>query len=625
MEQTLHTAALSVGLAIAVGMLAQIVARHLSIPGIVLLLATGVLLGPEAAGLVQPATLGGALHILVSFSVAVILFEGALSLNVHRLRKEGTVIRKLVTVGALVTAAGGALAARFVMGWVWRNSLLFGTLVMVTGPTVINPLLRRIRVVRPVETVLEAEGIFVDAVGAITAVVALEVALRPVSEALPTFLQELALRWGVGLVLGFITGRIIAWGLKSEQWVPEELNNVFSLSLVLGLFQVSGALAPDSGVVAVITAGLVVANAGVPVRRELVNFKEQLTLLLLGMLFVLLAADVRLQQMKELGWRGLATVGLLMVVVRPLAVLLSTRGSKFSWRELGFIAWLGPRGIVAAAVASLFATRLEARGVEGGPELRALVFLVIAVTVVVQGLSGGWVASLLGVRRTSPGGYVLLGASGLGRLVARALRSAGERVTLVDTGAEACRRAEEEGFHIIFGDGLDERTLLRAQPEGREGFVGLTVNEGVNLLFAQKVREFDRRARPTVAMHRGHTGIRKEHAAGQYRILFGDERELDVWAAWSDKGQALLERWHLESPQVESSAPGVDGAREELLLPVLLVREGRVQFYDDSVHPVTGDRVDFALNGERGDEARTWLEAHGWKREAFQPAAETKG
>ncbi|MGZ3460992.1 MAG: cation:proton antiporter domain-containing protein, partial [Archangium sp.] len=390
-------------------------------------------------------------------------------------------------------------------------------------------------------------------------------------------------------------------------------NNVFSLSMVLGLFQVSGALAPDSGVVAVIAAGLVVGNAGGLVRRELVSFKEQLTVLLLGMLFVLLAADVRLEQEVALGWRGLATVGLLMLV-RPVAVLLSTRGSKLSWRERGFIAWLGPRGIVAAAVASLFATRLEASGVQGGPALRALVFLVIAVTVVVQGLSGGLVASALGVRRTAPGGYVLLGANGLGRLVARALRDSGEQVTLVDSEAEAFRRAQEEGFQVIYGDGLDERTLLRAQPEGREGFVGLTLNEGVNLLFAQKVREYDRTARPLVALHRGHIGVRKGHVGEYIRILFGDERNLDVWAARFDKGQVVLERWRLEAPQVESSAPSAGGVSDEVLLPVLRVHEGRVQPYDGAVPPVTGDQVDFAFSDERAGEARTWLEAHGWTR-----------
>lgn len=617
MEHTVSSPALSVGLALMAGMLAQILARHLSIPGIVVLLATGVLLGPEVLGLVQPASLGGALHLLVSFSVAVILFEGALSLNLRRLRQEATVIRRLVTVGALVTAAGGALAARLVMGWDWRTSLLFGTLVMVTGPTVINPLLRRIRVTRPVETVLAAEGIFVDAVGAITAVVALEVALRPASEALPTFLRALALRWGVGLGVGFVFGRLIAVGLKSERWVPEDFNNSFSLAMVLGCFQVSGALAPESGVVAVIAAGLVVANAGVEVQRELVSFKEQLTVLLLGMLFVLLAADVRLEEVTALGWRGLVTVGLLMLVVRPLAVAASAAGSKLSWRERGFIAWLGPRGIVAAAVASLFATRLQSHGVEGGPLLRALVFLVIAVTVVVQGLSGGQVARALGVLRSAPGGYVLLGANGLGRLVARALREVGEPVALVDVDAESCRRAQEDGFQVLFGDGLDERTLLRAQPEGREGFVGLTENEGVNLLFAQKVRELDRAAHPWVALHRGHLGVRKEHASRHGRILFGDERNLDGWAARCEKGQARLERWFLEAPQVEASVPGAgETALEELLLPVLLVREGRARLYDDTARPLGGDGVDFAFDAEREAEARAWLEAHGWRREA---------
>ena len=603
--------ALTIGLAVTAGMLSQILARHLNIPGIVVLLTTGVLLGPEVLGVVRPATLGGSLHTLVSFAVAIILFEGALSLNLRRLRKEGTVIRRLVTLGAVVTAVGGALAARGVMGWDWRGSLLFGTLVMVTGPTVINPLLRRIRVVRPVETVLEVEGIFVDAVGAIIAVVALEVALRPAADALPTFLREVALRWGVGGGLGALTGAVIGRGLESERWVPEELKNIFSLALVLGLFQVSGALAADSGVVAVIAAGLVAGNARAPVRRELVTFKEQLTVLMLGMLFVLLAANVRLAQVTALGWRGVLTVGLLMVVVRPLAVAASTRGSRLSWRERGFIAWMGPRGIVAAAVATLFATRLEEHGIEGGPALQSLVFLVIAMTVVIQGLSGGWVAELLGVRRAAPRGYVLLGANGLGRLVARALRASGAQVTLVDTGAEACRRAQEEGLPVLFADGLDERTLLRAQPEGREGFVGLTVNEALNVLFAYKVREHDRTAHPLVAMHRGHTGVRKESLGEHHRVLFGDERNLDGWAARCERGHVRLERWCLKQPQVEASMPPAGGVLEDTLLPVLRVREGQTRLYEGG-RPLTGDCVDFALNTERAEEAQAWLQSHGW-------------
>ena len=169
-------------------------------------------------------------------------------------------------------------------------------------------------------------------------------------------------------------------------------------------------------------------------------------------------------------------------------------------------------------------------------------------------------ARLLGVLRAAPGGYVLLGANGLGRLVAKALLASGEPVTLVDTDAEACRRAQEEGFQVIYGDGLDERTLLRAQPEGREGFVGLTLNEGVNLLFAQKVRELEHRARPWVALHRGHIGVKKEHTGKYGRVLFGDERNLDVWAARWEKGQGLLERWRLEAPQVEGLDAG--GGRE---------------------------------------------------------------
>ncbi|WP_223639034.1 sodium:proton antiporter [Corallococcus sp. EGB] len=604
---------LTLGLSLVAGILAQLLARHLSVPGIVVLLAAGVLLGPEGLGLIQPASLGPALQTVVGFSVSVILFEGAMSLDVRKLRREARSIQRLVTLGAAVTAVGGALAARALMGWDWGVSALFGTLVMVTGPTVITPLLRRVRVSHRVATVLEAEGIFVDAVGAIIAVVALDMALH--AEEGPWLLvRALGSRWGVGLAVGGVTGLLITVGLRKASWVPEDMTNVFALALVLGAFQVSNALAPESGVLAAIAAGLVVGNGRVPARREVLAFKEQLTLMLLGMLFILLAADMRLSQVTALGWRGLLTVLTLMLLVRPVAVALSTAGSGLSRNEKAFIAWLGPRGIVAAAVASLFATRLGAQGVEEGQALRALVFLVIGVTVVVQGLSGGFVAGLLGVRRVVPRGYVLLGANALARQVAHALQARDETVLLVDSSDATLTRAQQEGFRVLFGNGLEERTLLRAEPEGRQGFVGLTHNEGVNLLFAERVRALQRTARSYTALHRGHVGVSAEtvRSTGGH-ILFGAERDLDVWVARCEQGAVSRESWHLDAPQVEAILPPATGNLEEALVPLVLERETGTVLFDESTVPMAGDRVDFLVAHGRKDEAHTWLSSHGWR------------
>lgn len=391
--------ALTVALALAAGIVAQAAARHLRVPGIVLLLAAGVLLGPDVLGLVRPSSLGDNLHMVVGMAVAVVLFEGALNLQLERLREEAAVIRRLITWGVLVTAACAAMLAHWVMGWSWQLAVLFGTLVTVTGPTVITPLLRRIRVTRSVHTIAEAEGVLIDPIGAIVAVVALEVVLETTLGGAALDLLGVPYRLGIGGVVGIAGGFFIAVLLRREDWVPEGLENVFTLALVLALYEVSDAIAHETGLLAVVVAGFVVGNMETRVQKELMEFKEQLTVLLIGLLFVLLSADVRVASVAELGWPGVLTVLGLMLVVRPLDVGVCTLGSELDVREKTFLSWLAPRGIVAAAVSSLFARRLAEAGVEGGEALVALVFLVIAATVLVQGGTVGLVAERLGLRR----------------------------------------------------------------------------------------------------------------------------------------------------------------------------------------------------------------------------------
>lgn len=609
---TWNDPALTIALALAAGMIAHAVARHVKVPGIVLLLATGVLLGPDVLDVVRPATLGGSLHDLVGFAVAVILFDGGMNLNLERLRREGRSIRQLVTVGALVTAVLAALAARGTLGWSWTTSILFGTLVMVTGPTVITPLLRRIKVKQRVATVLEAEGVLVDAIGAIVAVVALEIAIGPPSSTVAFGAWHVLSRLLFGALLGAAGGLALATLLRFEKAIPEGLESVFTLAVVLLLYQGSNAVVPETGIVTAVAAGLVVGNARAHVVAELREFKEQLSVMLIGLLFVLLAADVRLAEVAGLGWAGVALVAALMLVVRPLNVLAGTWGTDLTWREKAFLCWLAPRGIVAAAISSLFAQTLQEEGIAGGSELRAMVFLVIAATVLVQGLSGGLVADLLGLRRASNRGYVILGANPLGRALAGALRETGEEALLIDSNPQACGEAEAEGFRCLHGSGLDRDVQERAELDTRAGCLGLTTNEEVNLLFARQARKDFKVPRAWVALRRGHLGINEDavHRIGGH-VLFGEPQAIDLWTLRLEQGEASVESWLCDGagslflPSDRDLAPH--------LLP-LAVRRGRsVLPVDEELELQKGDLLSLAIAREGRAEVLDRLASQGWR------------
>lgn len=609
-----HDPALAVALALAFGTLAQIFARHLRLPGIVVLLGAGVALGPDGAGLVRPETLGDALPILVGFAVAVILFEGGLNLDVRRLRREGRSIRRLVTVGAAVTAAGGTAAARLAMGWPWRTALVFGTLVIVTGPTVITPLLRRIRLRRKVATVLEAEGVFGDAIGAIAAAVVLEVSLTTRPEA-GEGVGGFALRLLTGAALGSMGGGLIGLLLNREAWIPERLRNVMTLTLALALFQLSNTLLPESGLATVVVAGLVVGNLRAEGLEDLREFKEQLTMMFVGMLFVLLAADVRVDEVRGLGLRGLAVVAILMAVVRPADVALSTLGTNLAPKERLFLAWLAPRGIVAAAVASLFAESLAAAGVSGGEELRALVFLVIALTVLVQGLSGGLIAGWLGLREAHAEGFLVLGANSLARAVGAALRDEGEEVVLLDSNPIACREAEEARFSVVYGSGLQDTVLQRARLDRRVGCIAITPNEWVNFQFARRARREFGVGRAWVALDRGNLEVSEEmvRRMGGY-VLFGEQRSLARWAATLDHGGAATR--HLVLPRGRAVHPGQAAASlrgSSDLLPLVRTRGAEVEPFDQSTTVEPGDRVLVCLRSAAVESVGEQLARAGWQ------------
>ncbi len=318
--------------------------------------------------------------------------------------------------------------------------------------------------------------------------------------------------------------------------------------------------------------------------------------------------------MQSLGWPGVWTVLAVMLVVRPLNVLLGTVGSDLSVREKLFLCWLAPRGIVAAAVASLFAQTLLRNGIEGGPELRALVFLVILGTVLIQGLSGGIVASLLGVRRERNSGYAFCGANALARALGRVLTESGDQeVVFLESNPDACSDAEKEGFRVIFGNGLGESLLQRAGIDARAACCGLTPNDAMNLVFARKGREEYRLPRAWVALQRGHRSVteRMVDEIGA-RVLFGGPSNLDLWIMRLERGTAAIEIWHrngkAETPPTGSGIPDVDN---DLL--VLAVRRGRrVMPMDSGVSFKSGDDLFVLIFAERRSQAIDWLERQGW-------------
>jgi hypothetical protein len=455
---------------------------------------------------------------------------------------------------------------------------------------------------------LEAEGVLIDAIGAVIAVVALEVAIEPSGESLERGFVGIAVRLGIGALAG-LAGGFLLWGLlRYRNLISEGLENVFTLALVWMLFKVSEALVHESGVAAVTVAGLVVGNFGTRIHRELAEFNDQLTVMLIGTLFVLLAADVRIAEVTALGWPGLLTVAALIFIVRPANVLMSTAGSTLGWKKRVFISWIGPRGIIAAAIASLFANELDHAGIEGGEKIKAMVFLVIAVTVVVSGLTGGLVARLLGVSRP-PRGWLLLGANALACTLAKTLKDGGEEVACLDQSVDHCKLAEEYGVEVVQGNGLDESALEKAKVRLRSGVAAVTANDEVNLLFIKKAREVGNVKRRLAALHSATLGATSEmvHHAGGH-VLFRDEHDVALWSSLLANGMAIVEK----IPAVGGASLDLGHEGNLLAIPIAHHRGGTVQPISDDVSLRAGDKVTFAVDKLHHADAHRRLEASGF-------------
>ncbi len=503
------------------GALAQWFGWLLRLPSILLLLVFGFLAGP-IAGFIRPDQLFGNLLLpFVSISVALILFEGGLTLNLRELGGTGPVVVMLVSVGALTTWILAAAAAYLLIGLDFGLSALLGAILTVTGPTVVLPLLRHIRPVGAVNAILKWEGIVIDPIGAVLAVIAFEVVAQERYEHAFLYAAWTVVRTMLmGSLLG-ISGAVLLAVAIRRYWIPDHLQTLVAAMLVVAVFAGSNWLLHESGLMAVTVMGIALANQRYADMRHILEFKENLRVFLLSAVFVLLSARLKLGELTTVGLGTIGFLAALLFVVRPAGVMLSTLGSKLRWTERAFIAWMAPRGIVAAAVTSVFALALEERGIVQARLLVPVVFSTIVGTVLVYGLTGGLVARRLQLADPNPQGLLLLGAGAFARSLAQAMQSAGFRVLLVDTNRENIRTANMEGLSTYFGSVLAEDTLERIELAGIGRLLALTPNDEVNTLAIQRFAHLFGRAELYQVAPKGSDAGRSKIGAQLHGRLLG--------------------------------------------------------------------------------------------------------
>ncbi len=563
-----HDSAMTLCVAAAAGIALIVLADRLRVPSIALLLLGGIGLGPQALGVVDPHSLGAGLETVVTLAVAIVLFEGGLTLDIAGFRREPQVIIRMLTVGVAVTWVGTALAIYVVYEVDVELAVIAGSLVIVTGPTVVSPLLRRIGVQPRLHHILYWEGVVIDAVGVFVAVLCYEWIASTGDQALLAPLGRFASRFIIGAGVGLGVGLALGTMLRMR-WIPREYTNIVVLGGAMLAMGVANSILVESGILAVIVAGLVLSLRHGPQLKELKRFKLELTEGVVGLLFVLLAARLDLSSFVQDGGRLLVVLAVVLFALRPVNVLLATWGQGFNWRERAFLSWLAPRGIVAASMASLFALRLERLGFEQARLLETLTYAVIGTTVIVQGLSAPFVATMLGLKRRSRAALLLMGDSTLSVSLHRKLRQAGARSLVLATAEDDVDA--DPSIEVVVGDPLNPSGALDPRISDVETVLALAPDPAMN----------DRLCEAWSSFVGPHACYRWDGSGGPESPGHGRS----VWRKVpppSSVRSALADGTHaLEALEVG----GPDDARRfgDALRPLLAVDDGRVELVDDDV------------------------------------------
>ncbi|MFT7393501.1 MAG: NhaP-type Na+/H+ or K+/H+ antiporter [Candidatus Azotimanducaceae bacterium] len=504
------------------GMAAQWIAWRTQIPSIIALLIAGLLLGP-VTGVIDPdALLGGNLFPLVSLSVALILFEGGLDLPPRELRNTGIVVRRLITVGAVISFLIGWYASREIFGISNQAAIVLGAVLVVTGPTVVGPLLRFVRPAGTTGPILRAEGVLIDPIGATAALLAFEIVLLDgANEAILKVAGILALTIVAGAGIGLLAAFVLDEALR-RFLIPDQLIVPVTFAFVVATFVAANEVQEESGLLTVTVLGMYLARRDTSTVRHVLEFSESLRTLLISALFILLAARIEADALRDVLLPALGFLAVMVLIARPLTVLVSTVRTPLTWRERVFLMAMAPRGIVAAAVSAIFAIRMEAEGVADADKIVPIVFLVIIGTIVVYGFFAGPAARFLGLAEAQATGVLIAGAHATSRGIALQLKEHGIKSLLVDTDPYNVTRSISSGLAARRLNILAEDAAHNLDLRGIGRLMAFTSNDEVNALAtARFAREFGRREVFQLSPGKrrsGETGVPSEYLGRQIGI-----------------------------------------------------------------------------------------------------------
>jgi len=578
---------------VVIGIGSQWLAWKLRFPSILFFLVLGFVAGPIINFIHPDGLLGDLLFPIVSISVALILFEGGLTLRIGELKDVGRVVITLIILGAFITWIISSAAAYFILNLDVRISILLGAILVVTGPTVIGPLLGHIRPIKRVGRILKWEGILIDPVGAILAVLVFEVILAgEISEAGTVVFLGILKTILIGGVIGFGMAQLLIQLLR-KFLIPDFLQESVAFVMVIAAFVFSNVLQPESGLLTVTLMGLFMDNQKLVSIKHIIEFKENLRVIIISSIFILLAARLQLSDFGNFSLSTIIFLGVLIFIARPVSVFFSTIGSKLNWRERTFISWMAPRGIVAAAVSSVFAFKLAKSGIEGSEIFVPITFLVIVITVTVYGLTSYPVAKLLRVVQSKPQGILFVGAHSWARSIAKVIKEKGFNVIMVDTNRSNIKEARLEGLPAYLGTILSEHIADELDLDGIGRLMALTPNDEANSLASLHLSEaFERGEMYQLPPLSEKSGKEVQYSPKHLRARFLFGKGINYYHLNS----LFQSGWILKSTKITDSFSYEDMIKHygENLIPFFLIDENDKLFVstiENPIEPESGDLV----------------------------------